>query len=104
MKTSRLEKGSILSGVPNTIIIVYFVHYVHWLNTNKSRKGDKKIILLQIISMMKKTSSSELVYQHKNQQLRGRIQWRGGDKKEEEGNKKRIGCLSKGTQRCLTYF
>lgn len=54
MKTPRLEKGSILSGVPNTIIIVYFVHYVLWLNTNKSKKGDKKIILLQIISMMKK--------------------------------------------------
>lgn len=46
MKIFRLEKGSILLGVFNIIIIVYFVYYVYWLNINKLRKGDKKIIFL----------------------------------------------------------
>lgn len=32
-----------------------------------------------------KNHSSELVYQHKSKQLGGRIQWRGGSKKEDEG-------------------
>lgn len=54
MKTSRLEKWSILSCASNTLITVSFAYYLHWPKTNKTRKRNKKIIILQIILMMGK--------------------------------------------------
>lgn len=97
MKTCRLEKGRISSGVLNAIIIVS-KYYLHWPKTNKTWRGNKKNIVLQIINMIKKPLA-ELVHQHKGKQL-----GRRGSKKTGPREKEGSDTLSKGNTGTFSLF